>query len=88
LTPDFPITKNPYMNKLRIGIAVLAMTTIAGVIPVRADQPEMKAALADLRSARRHLEHAMHNKGGQRVHAIEEVDRAIHAVEEGMANAR
>ncbi len=64
------------------------MVTIAGVMPVRADQPEMRAALADLRSARHHLEHALHNKGGERVRGIEEIDRAIHAVEEGMANAR
>jgi hypothetical protein len=88
LTPDFPVTKKSYMNKLRSSLVVLAMVTIAGVMPVRADQPEMRAALADLRSARHHLERAMHNKGGERIHAIEEVDRAIHAVEEGMSVAR
>ncbi len=30
----------------------------------------------------------MHNKGGERVRGIEEIDRAIHTVEEGMAVAR
>jgi hypothetical protein len=76
------------MNKLRSSLVLMAVVTIAGVMPVRADQPEMRAALADLRSARRHLEHAMHNKGGERVRGIEEIDRAIHTVEEGMAIAR
>jgi hypothetical protein len=73
------------MNKLRSGLVVLAMVTIAGVVPARANQPEMEAALADLRSAKHHLERAMHDKGGYRVKAEEQINAAIHSVERGMA---
>jgi hypothetical protein len=72
------------MNKLRFGLLVLVMTAVAGVIPARANQPEMEAALADLRSAKHHLEKAMHDKGGYRVKAEEQINAAIHSVERGM----
>jgi hypothetical protein len=86
LTPHLPIPKKPSMNKLRISLALLSMVTIAGVMPARANQPEMEAALANLRSAKGHLEHALHNKGGERVDAIEHINRAIRSVERGIAN--
>jgi len=76
------------MKTLRFGLVLLVMTAVAGVMPLRADQPEMRAALADLRSAKNHLEHALHNKGGERVEAIEHINRAIRSVERGMANGR
>jgi hypothetical protein len=72
------------MNKLRNSLVLMAVVTIAGVMPVRADQPEMQAALADLRSAKHHLERAMHDKGGYRVKAEEQINAAIHSVERGM----
>ena len=53
-------------------------------MPVRANQPEMEAALASLRSAKHHLERAMHDKGGYRVKAMEQIDGAIRSVERGM----
>lgn len=64
------------------------MVTITGVMPVQADQPEMREALAALRNARGHLEHALHNKGGERERALKHVDEAIHEVEAGMAIGR
>jgi len=73
------------MNKLRFGLVLLTLVTVAGVMPVRANQPEMQAALASLRSAKGHLERAMHDKGGYRVKAMEQIDNAIHSVERGMA---
>jgi hypothetical protein len=48
----------------------------------------MRAALSDLRSAKHHLEHALHNKGGERVEALEHINQAIRSVEEGMHNGR
>jgi hypothetical protein len=45
-------------------------------------------ALHHLREARAHLERAEHNKGGWRIRAIENVDRAIRETENGMAVAR
>jgi hypothetical protein len=47
-------------------------------------QPEMSAALDNLRDARRHLEAASHNKGGHRARALELVDQAISEAEQGM----
>ena len=88
LDAPFADIKKDGMKTLRFGLVLLTMTAVAGVIPVRADQPEMHAALADLRSAKMHLEHAMRNKGGERVEAIEHVNRAIRAVERGMEHAR
>jgi hypothetical protein len=74
------------MNKLRFSLVLLTLVTVAGVMPVRANQPEMEAALASLRNAKGHLERAMHNKGGERVEAIEHINRAIRSVERGIAN--
>lgn len=72
------------MNKLRFGLVLLTLVTVAGVMPVRANQPEMEAALASLRAAKGHLERAMHDKGGYRAKAMEQIDGAIYSVKRGM----
>jgi hypothetical protein len=64
-------------------IAISAFNTTA-----RADQPHMRRALENLRAARAELEVAEHNKGGWRLRAIANTDRAIHETENGMAVAR
>jgi hypothetical protein len=46
--------------------------------------PELRAAMANLREAREHLDHAAHDFGGHRVAAIKAVDAAIHEVDEAM----
>jgi hypothetical protein len=46
--------------------------------------PELRAAMANLREAREHLDHAAHDFGGHRVAAIKAVDVAIHEVDEAM----
>lgn len=46
--------------------------------------PELRAAMANLREAREHLDHAAHDFGGHRVAAIKAVDEAIHEVDEAM----
>ena len=48
----------------------------------------MERALENLRAARAELQTAEHNKGGWRIRAIENVDRAIRETERGMAVAR
>ncbi len=48
----------------------------------------MRRALEHLRAARAELQSAEHNKGGWRVRAIENTDRAISETERGMGNAR
>jgi len=67
-----------------LGAALLALTFFAGrasAVP----QPNMEAALGHLEQAKTALERAEHNKGGQRVKALEHVAAAIAAVREGIA---
>jgi hypothetical protein len=46
-----------------------------------ADHPEIHDALASLRHAREHLEHAAHDFGGHRADALRATDEAIHQLE-------
>ncbi|HKN74985.1 MAG TPA: hypothetical protein VJW94_07400 [Candidatus Acidoferrum sp.] len=48
---------------------------------VPADHPEIHDALASLRHAREHLEHAAHDFGGHRADALRATDEAIHQLE-------
>lgn len=57
-------------------------------LTARADQPHMRRALEHLRAARAELQSAEHNKGGWRIRAIENTNRAIAETERGMAVAR
>jgi hypothetical protein len=43
--------------------------------------PQIKEALAALRRAKEHMEHAAHDFGGHRVEAIEATNRAIQQLE-------
>jgi hypothetical protein len=76
------------MKLLRSSLLSVAILGAMNVGLVRAGQPEMREALHHLREARAHLERAEHNKGGWRIRAIENVDRAIRETENGMAVAR
>jgi hypothetical protein len=44
--------------------------------------PQIREAIASLRRAKEHLEHAAHDFGGHRVEAIRATDEAIHQLEE------
>ena len=44
--------------------------------------PEIREAIASLRRAKQHLEHAAHDFGGHRVEAIRATDEAIHQLED------
>ena len=71
--------------KARIALAffsLLAMAVFAGATP---DQPFMRAARADLGTAKRELQKATPDKGGHRVKAIALVNSAIAEVEAGIA---
>jgi hypothetical protein len=71
--------------KARISLAVLALL-VFGVAGIAAgDQPFMRAARADLMTAKSELQKAIPDKGGHRVKAIELVNQAIAQVNAGMA---
>jgi hypothetical protein len=44
--------------------------------------PQIREAIASLRRAKEHMEHAAHDFGGHRVEAIRATDAAIHQLEE------
>ena len=44
--------------------------------------PEIRAAIASLRRAKEHLEHAAHDFGGHRVEAIKATDEAIRQLQD------
>jgi hypothetical protein len=67
-------------------IALVAISAFS--FTARADQPHMRRALENLRAARAELQVAEHNKGGWRLRAIANTDRAIHETETGMAVGR
>ena len=58
-----------------------AVTTFIATLP---DQPNMQAALEHLRAAKANLERASSDKGGFRVKAIDEVNRAIDETKKGI----
>jgi hypothetical protein len=53
----------------------------ANAVPVPADHPEIHDALASLRRAKDHLEHAAHDFGGHRADALHATDEAIRQLE-------
>jgi hypothetical protein len=67
---------------LSVGYQAASAST-AGSRPssVAGEFRRMSAALENLRSAREHLLHSEHNRGGWRERAIESTDRAIHETE-------
>lgn len=48
----------------------------------REPHPEIREAIASLRRAKEHMEHAAHDFGGHRVEAIRATDAAIHQLED------
>ena len=68
-----------------IGLVAISAFSMAAA---RAEQPHMRRALENLRAAKAELEMAEHNKGGWRLRAIENTNRAIAETERGMAVGR
>jgi hypothetical protein len=71
--------------KTRISLAVLALMIFAVAGLAAGDQPFMRAARADLMTAKSELQKAIPDKGGHRVQAIQLVNQAIAEVNAGMA---
>ena len=68
----------------KTGSANAVPTPAAAADPAKAtppDHPEIRDALAALRHAREHLEHAAHDFGGHRAEALRATDEAIHQLE-------
>lgn len=64
------------------GKTVIAASLSATANAAPAEQhPQIHDAIAALRSAKAHLEHAAHDFGGHRVDAIKATDEAIHQLE-------
>ena len=71
--------------KARISLAVLALLVFAAAAVAGGDQPFMRAARADLVTAKSELQKAIPDKGGHRVKAIQLTNQAIAQVNAGMA---
>jgi len=54
----------------------------APATPADEPHPQIREAIASLRHAKEHLEHAAHDFGGHRVEAIRATDEAIRQLEE------
>ena len=76
------------MKAFKATILLLLSISALGLSSSFARQPHMERALENLRAARAELQAAEHNKGGWRIRALENVDRAIRETEKGMAVAR
>ncbi len=74
VTPAAPKTPSPAAVP-----AAIPQPTAAPAIP--APHPEIREALASLRRAKDHLEHAAHDFGGHKVEAIRATDEAIRQLE-------
>ncbi len=76
------------MSTLKTSLMLVAAIGAMSLQSVKADQPNMKEALAHLREARAALAQAERNKEGHRQKALQLVEQAIAEVEAGMAAAR
>jgi hypothetical protein len=76
------------MKKFNTAIVILLSMSALGMSSAFARQPHMERALENLRAARAELQIAEHDKGGWRVRALENVNRAIADTERGMAFGR
>jgi hypothetical protein len=66
--PAAPAPKNPQPN--------------AAAAPAPEPHPEIREAIAALRRAREHMDHAAHDFGGHRVDAIRATDEAIRQLQD------
>jgi hypothetical protein len=76
------------MKTLRRTLFVVIAVSSLGLGSAQADQSHLRRALEHLRAARAELERAEHNKGGWRIRAINNVEKAIADTENGMKAAR
>jgi hypothetical protein len=73
------------MLQIRLVIALFAaLVFLPGSSVGREPQPEMTAALQNLREAQRNLQLGSHDKGGHRANALRIIGQAIAEVEAGI----
>jgi hypothetical protein len=70
-------------NAKAVPAAAAAAVPAAAANPAE-PHPEIREAIAALRRAKEHMEHAAHDFGGHRVEAIRATDAAIHQLEEAL----
>jgi hypothetical protein len=71
--------------KARIALATFTLLTVGVIAGAAPDQPFMRAARADLQTAKNQLQQATPDKGGHRVKAMSLVNQAIAQVNAGIA---
>jgi len=81
----FPL---PVMKRVLLPFVLAFIVSFSFVASANAGQPNMEAALSDLRADKVSLERAEANKGGHRTNALGLVNQAIAEVKAGMAAAR
>jgi hypothetical protein len=62
-------------------LLTLAFPAAAPAAPAPERHPEIREAIASLRRAKAHLEHAAHDFGGHRVEALRATDEALHQLQ-------
>lgn len=79
LIASSPAAPNTAAGKVITAAASHPGTTAADP---REPHPQIREAIAALRRAKEHMEHAAHDFGGHRVEALRATDEAIHQLEE------
>jgi hypothetical protein len=71
----------PHNANVPAASAASALPATTAATPAAEPHPEIRDAIAALRRAKEHMEHAAHDFGGHRVEAIRATDEAIHQLE-------
>ncbi|HKP39040.1 MAG TPA: hypothetical protein VJT71_19435 [Pyrinomonadaceae bacterium] len=71
--------------KVRVALSLVTLLMAAAIAGAAPDQPFMRAARADLQTAKNQLQQATRDKGGHRAKAVSLVNQAIAQVNAGIA---
>jgi hypothetical protein len=84
LALSLSVTSTPASPKTPAAAAVPAATPPPAASPAAVPEPhpEIREAIASLRRAKEHLEHAAHDFGGHRVEAIKATDEALRQLQD------
>ena len=76
------VTTTHASPKVPAAAAVPAATPQPAPAALPEPHPEIREAIASLRRAKDHLEHAAHDFGGHRVEAIKAIDESLHQLQD------